>query len=149
MSNRYPVWWDTTLTIYNKYTDPQTQIVQWYSHVVSGCFWKYLRSKVKVGNTVLESDSTVCRVPKQENFLEKQDWVQLPNDKKGNYLTFGAGDIIIKGEVDDVIDEYTKGHRSSDILDKYNALQGCIEVDSVGINVGPGRCEEHYVIRGV
>ena len=64
-------------------------------------------------------------------------------------MTFGAGDIIIKGEVDDVIDEYTKGHRSSDILDKYKPLQGCIEVDSVGINVGAGRCMEHYTVRGV
>lgn len=32
MTNNYnPVWWDSDLTIYNKYTDPTTNVVRWLS----------------------------------------------------------------------------------------------------------------------
>ena len=32
--NNYPSWWDTTVTIYNRYEDPQTNLVSWHRHVV-------------------------------------------------------------------------------------------------------------------
>lgn len=36
--NSYPIWWDTDLTIYNKFTDPQTQLIKWYRTVLTNCF---------------------------------------------------------------------------------------------------------------
>lgn len=145
----YPIWWDTTITIYNKYIDPQTQVITWYRYVVEDCFWKYVGDKVKINQTVLETNNIICRIPEHEKFLEKYLWVQKPNDKIGNYFTLGTGDIIVKGEVVDTINEYTPGHRSTDLRTKYKSLQGCLEVQEVAINIGIGRNNPHYYVKGI
>ena len=149
MNDFYPIWWDTTLTIYNRFKDAQTQIVTWYRHTVSNCFWKYTGNKISVGNTVLETNNTICRIPDSSNFLPVYEWVNLPNDLKSQYFTLSAGDIIINGEVEDTIDEYTKGYRATDLLSKYKTLQGCIEIQQVAINTGLGRGSKHYYVTGV
>lgn len=148
MSNLYPQWWNTTVTIFNKYEDTQTNIITWYKHTVNGCFWKYTGDKVQVGEVVLETNNTICRVPENDAFLERYQWEQLPNDRMADYFTLSPGDIVVKGSVDDTIDEYQKGHRSSDVIAKYKKLQGCMEVEEVAINVGGGRNNPHYYVKG-
>ena len=147
--NSYPVWWDKSLTIYNRYEDPLTQVVTWYKNVVSNCFWKYIGNKVTVGDVVLETNDIICRIPKNEKFKEKYEWDKLPNDIMSNYFTLGQGDIIVRGEVSDIINEYIAGKRSTDLLAKYKALQGCMEIQEIAVNVGIGRCSEHYFVKGV
>jgi hypothetical protein len=66
-----------------------------------------------------------------------------------DFFTLGTGDIIVKGEVDDEIDEYTSKKRSTDLVAKYKALQGCMQIEEVAINVGAGRCNEHYYVKGI
>ena len=149
MSNIYPVWWDTDLTIYNKYEDPQTRVVTWYRTVVKGAFWKYTGDKVTVNKVTLETNNTICRIRKSPKFLEKHEWIAKPNDKMPKFFTLGLGDIIVKGEVKDTIDEYTAGKRSNGLEKKYKNLQGCIRIEEVAINVGQGRCDEHYYVKGV
>ena len=143
-----PIWWDTTITIYNKYEDPQTHVVSWYRSVVSGCFWKASGDKVSVGSVELNSKSILCRIPKDSRFLEKFDWEQLPNDQMSAHFTLGLEDIIVKGEVSDVINEYADGHRSTDLLDKYKPSQRCFEIEEYSNNTGAGRNNEHYFVRG-
>ena len=145
----YPEWWDTTVTIFNKFTDPHTQIVRWYKTVVDGAFWKYVGDKITIGKTVLETNNIICRIRKDDRFLEQYQWLQTPNDQMENYFTLGKGDIIVKGEVDDTIDEYQSGHRSNDVIAKYKDLQGCMSIERIAINVGAGRCDEHYYVKGI
>lgn len=147
--NIYPVWWDTTITIFNKYQDPQTQVIQWFKTVVPNCFWKYVGDKVSINNTILETNSIICRIPKSNIFFERYEWEQLPNDVKATKFTLGPEDIIVRGSVSDDINEYVSGHRSTDLLGKYKKLQGCMQIDQVAINVGAGRCNEHYCVRGI
>lgn len=147
MSN-YPKWWEDTITVYNKYTDPQTQVVSWYRRVLTNCFWKYEHQKLTVGETILETNRTICRIPQNEQFLERYQWEQLYNDVMAAYFTLSQGDIVVKGEVEDIIDEYSKGHRSTDLLTKYKALQGCIEIETVSINTKTGTNNKHYLISG-
>lgn len=149
MNNIYPPWWDTTITIYNRYEDPQTHIVRWYRTVVTGAFWKYTGDKTVINKVVLETNNTICRIRKDDRFLPKYMWVSLPNDQMQNYFTLSQNDILVYGEVDDTIDEYTSGKRSTDLEKKYKYLQGCIRVESDAINVGVGRCSEHYYVKGV
>lgn len=144
----FPIWWDTTVTIYNKFTDNQTSVVRWYKHTATDCFWKLSGSELRVGETVLDSKAIVCRIPKDDRFLEKQEWITKPNDEMANYFTLAQGDIIVKGECDFVIDEYTKGHRSTDLLGKYREYQACMEITEFSNNTGIGRNEEHYLARG-
>lgn len=148
MSNVYPIWWNTTVTVYNKYVDTQTKVVTWFRTKIDGAFWKYAGNKVTVGTVTLESNNIVCRIRKDDRFLEKYQWQQLPNDQMPNYFTLGTGDIIVKGDVTDEIDEYTSGKRSSDFIKKYKALQGCMEIQQVAIDTGVGRCAEHYYVTG-
>lgn len=147
--SKYPVWWDTTVTIYNKHTDSQTQVVTWYRHTVEGCFWQNVHDKATLGDTVLETDKIICRLRETNLFKEKYVWVNLPASAKENSFTLGSGDIIIRGDVEDIVDEYTSGHRSSDLVAKYKELQGCFEIEVVSINVGPGRGLPHYRAQGV
>ena len=146
--NNYPTWWNTTITVYNKFTDPQTKVVKWYKTVVTGAFWKYIHEKVTIGQTTLETNSIICRIRKDERFLEKYEWLQKPNDEMQNFFTLGKGDIIIKGEVDDEINEYQQGKRSTDLIAKYKELQGCMSIEECANNTGGGRGQEHYVARG-
>lgn len=149
MSNVYPQWWNTTLTIYNKYTDTQTDVVSWFKYTVEGCFWKYTGDKVTVGQTILETNNIIARIREHEQFLERYQWEQLPNDEMDDYFTLSPGDIIVKGAVEDIIDEYTKGHRSTDLIEKYKRLQGCMEIEEMALNVGGGRNNPHYYVKGI
>lgn len=149
MNELYPEWWDTTITIYNKFTDPQTRLTIWYRTVVTGAFWKYIGDKINIGRTVLETNNTVCRIRKDSRFLEKHLWLQVPNDKMSDYFTLGVGDIIIKGEVEDEINEYQPGKHSNDLIAKYKELQGCITIQQLAINVGAGKGLEHYHVTGI
>lgn len=144
----YPIWWEDTITVYNKFEDKQTHIVTWYKTVLTGCFWKYTRQKVSIGETVLETSNTICRIPMNTQFMERHSWEQVPNDKMSQYFTLSEGDIIIKGEVDDKINEYEKGYRSSDIIAKYKALQGCMVIETVSINTKTGTNDKHYLVNG-
>lgn len=147
--NNYPSWWNTTITVYNKYTDPQTQLVRWYRHKVDGAFWKYSGNKVVVGSTVLETKDIICRIRKDDAFKEKHEWINIPNDEMSQYFTLAQGDIIVKGEVDDEINEYTSGTRSTDLKKKYKNLQGCLEIQEWANNTGGGRGNEHYYVKGL
>ena len=149
MSKIYPQWWNTSLTIYNRYEDSQTQVVTWFRHTVLNCFWKYVGDKITVGQVVLETNNIIARIPENAIFLERYQWEALPNDEMDDYFTLSPGDIIVKGEVEDVVDEYTKGHRSSDLVEKYKRLQGCMEIEEVAINVGGGRNNPHYYVKGI
>lgn len=154
--NKYPVWWDTTITIYNRHENPETGIITWYHTVIPKCFWKYTGNKIAFSNyysannsMVLETNDTICRIPINEKYRENYDWINIPNDQKGDYFTLKLGDIIIKGEVDEEINEYQAGHRSTDLIAKYKALQGCIEITKFSNNSGAGRVNEHYYVKGV
>lgn len=149
MSDLYPVWWDTTITVFNKYVDPQTKVVRWYRTVVTGAFWKYVGDKITIGQTVLETNNIICRIRKDSRFLENYEWLQTPNDEMSNYFTLGNGDIIVKGIVEDDINEYQNGSRSTDLIAKYKKLQGCMSIEEVAINTGIGRCNEHYLAKGI
>ena len=146
--NHYPNWWNETITIYNKYTDPVSKLITWYRHVVVGAFWKDIGEKVEVGNVVIETNTIICRMRKDEEFLPKYEWINLPNDEMSNYFTLGRGDIIIRGRVEDEVDEYTKGYKSTELVNKYKDLQGCMTIDKVAINVDGGRGNEHYLVKG-
>lgn len=145
----YPKWWDTTLTVYNRYEDPVTNIILWYKTIIPNCFWKYAGNKMKIGDEILETNNVICRIPKQSTYLPRFEWEQLPNDEKASHFTLSVNDIIIQGSADDVIDEYKAGQRSSDLLAKYKRLQGCMTIERVADNSGNYRNDKHYYVTGI
>lgn len=143
-----PVWWDKTLTIYNKYTNPLTQVITWHRTVINDCFWKNTSDKVLVGTVTLETNNIIARIPKQNNFKPRFEWEKIPNDKMSDYFTLSSGDIIVLGDIEDEIDEYTQGKRLNDFLNKYKKL-GVMTVQEFADNTGVSRNNEHYYVKGV
>lgn len=146
MANLYPSWWNITVTIYNKYTDPTTDLITWYKHKVDGVFWKYTGNKVVINESIIESNDIICRIRKDDKFLENYQWIET--EDKSEYFTLSKGDIIVRGDVDDEVDEYISGQHSSDLIRKYKNLQGCLVVSEITINTDGGRCNEHYYVKG-
>ena len=140
----FPVWWETTVTLYNKHTASNGEIT-WYRTVLEGCFWKYETDYERVDNAIQMTKVLLCRVRKSDDFLENFEWQDSPY--KNEYFTFNQGDILVKGEVEDELDEYTARQRSSDLLKKYK--DRCAEITECRINVGAGRVCEHYLVRGI
>lgn len=147
--NNYPEWWDTTLTVYNKFVDPQTQVVTWYRTVVEQCFWKDTGSKVLVGNVTLDGNYIICRIPVDERYVSPGDWRNLGPELRAGCFTLQPDDIIIKGEVSDTVDEGVSGSRATDLIKKYKKLGSCTQVNTVTDNTGGGRGDEHYSVKGI
>lgn len=144
MSNIYPDWWCDTVTLYNKYTAPNGEIT-WYRTVLTGCFWKYTTDYERVDNETQMVKVLLCRVRKNKKYADCYVWRDLSD--KSSRFTFNEGDILIKGKVEDIIDEYTKGKRASDILKKYK--DRCAEITECRDNTGGTRVDEHYLVRGI
>lgn len=144
--NNYPEWWCDTITLYNKFIDSDKKI-HWYRHIIHDCFYKRTAEKVTIGNTTLATDQSICRIRVDDMFLNKRDWNE--SSDKENHFTLCSGDIIVAGEIDFEIDEYTKESRSSDLLKTYKDWPGCFVVEYANINVGGGRGNEHYLARGM
>ena len=153
MSNFPFPWWDKTITIYNKYVDPTNQRISWYRTVVENCFWKAQNLMFSMGRygvstigVLTENKTIICRIPKQDNYVSKRVWDKTA-DKTG-YFTLANEDIIVLGEVDDVIDEYSPGQRSNDLIAKYKKYDECLTIDIYADNVQTGVNLEHYRVTG-
>ena len=146
--NNYPEWWNTTITLFNKYTDKVTNKTYWYKHVIDDCFYDHTIDKVVVGRTTIESNTSICRIRVNDLFVNKKDWNALSDADKKSHFTLCAGDIIVADVVEEDIDEYTTGHRSSELIKQFKEWPGCFTVETASINVGGGRGNEHYLARG-
>lgn len=142
--NNYPEWWNTTVTLYNQSKDSKGEVT-WYRTVHEGCFWGYATHYNRVDNVTEMTKVLICRIRKSSDFLEDFEW--QASSQKADYFTFNEDDILVRGEVDDEIDEYTDGKRSSDLLKKYKSRS--VQITESKINVGGGRVNEHYLVRGV
>lgn len=139
------MYWDKDITLYNRHEDEQTGLITWFRHKLTHCFCKATNNKVNVGGVQLQTNDNIIRIPAQPNYLQPDEWLELPKDQKEKYMTLQSGDLIFLGDVDAEIDEYIPGKRANDVIVKYQAL-GSVFVKSVNINdFMPGA---HYYVRG-
>lgn len=147
MSN-FPAWWSDTITIYNRYEDPQTNLITWTSNVLTKCFFDNVNNKLTVGQTVIEANKVIVRIPQQDNYMSYADWLFVGNDRRGDYFTLHQGDIIILGDVGDVIDEYDNLNNSNALISRYKEIGECLVVDTFVDNAKMGRGLKHYKVIG-
>jgi len=145
--NKFPKWWNSTVTIYNRYEDPKTQKITWYRTVVTGCFWDSGIADVHLMSNyvITRADSPLCRIPKQNIYVNAYKWKQLSDEQRNNLFTLQMGDVIVNAEIDDVIDEYNKGKRLSDLIEKYKDL-GVLKITGVADNSDETRNLPHYLV---
>jgi len=146
--NHYSQWWDDTITLYNKYIEPTTKKVTWYRHVIAGCFYKHTVEKLTVGKTTIDTNVSICRIRVSDKFIDKKSWMNLDDSERAEKFTLSAGDIVVADETDFDIDEYVSGMRSADLIKENKEWPGCFTVETVNINVGGGRGNEHYHLKG-
>ena len=138
--------WTQTITIYNRCEDKAEGTVKYYSHILHNCFVKRTNNQVTVGNTHIQSDDTLVRIPAQPDFLPVFEWKRADDDTKAGFITLQADDLIIFGAVADDIDEYTAGKRKNDIIEKYKDL-GYMSVKSFNLNTFLPT--KHYLVKGI
>lgn len=155
MSNFPFAWWDKTVTIYNKVVDPTNQRVTWYRNTVENCFWKSTNTLYTLGRygmsslgVQLETKDVICRIPQDDRFVDRKTWREMKDTDRKDHFTLCNGDIVVLGEVEDVIDDYTPGQRSTDIVAKYKEDDACIEVETYVDNVQTGVGLAHYRVVG-
>lgn len=144
----YPIWWDSSITLYNRYENPITNMVTWYKTYISNCCIQSAKTMISGGQTVYNTDNNIIRIPQNDKFIEYADWINIPNDKQSEYFTLHQGDIIIKGTIDFDINEYEDGKRSTDLIDRYKQLGTCLTIDNWQNNTGNGRIAPHYFVSG-
>lgn len=144
----FPQWWADTITIYNRYEDPQTNLITWTKTILDGCFFKNANNKVTIGQTVIETNNIIVRIPQKSNYVDYATWINLGNDVRGNYFTLHQGDIIVRGNVADIINEYNSALNSNALLAKYKVLGTCLVISTFEDNSGVGRGLKHYRVVG-
>ena len=144
--NKFPIWWNSTVTLYNRYEDPVTQVVTWYRSILTDCFWKINTNSVYENNniSVTYGNEIICRIPKNENYLNPYLWKRLDAEHRISKFTLQTGDILVNGELTDDINEYVKGQRSTDLVDRYKDL-GVIRIETVADNSDVVRNLPHYL----
>ena len=139
------MYWNKTITLYNRSEDPSTGVVSWYRHQIHNCFVKVTSSAIRSGDTQFMPKRCVIRIPRQSSFVPSHKWLSLPDKDKLNHLTLQTGDIVFLGKVDEIINEYSSGQRSSDLIAKHS-ISGAFEIKSLSINIDlPGA---HYFVEG-
>ena len=139
------MFWDKTITLYNKFEEEKSGKVTWHRHRIEECFFKDSQSLSSGGNVRKKSSEGIARIPEQTDYVSPSEWLKLSEQDRAKVFTLQVGDIIISGDVSDDIDEYTKGMRSSDLIAKYISL-GVLSIKTVNVNTfAPGA---HYFIRG-
>lgn len=126
----YPKWWDTKCTLYHKTENSTTHVVTWTKTVYSNCFWHTITRRTLTDNTVVDVKRAVVRIP-------------------GTSFDISENDIIVKGEVSDVINEYVSGSRSTDLIKKYKASKSCIVVSDFRLDNLTGFSRPHCYVEEV
>lgn len=140
------MYWNQTITLYNKYIDPKTGIITWFRHIIHNCFFKSVKSSVTSGDSQKVKDNTIVRILEQSNYVAPNVWVnELTQELRAKAITLQHDDIIFWGELSDEIDEYTEGKRSSDLFAKYEFIPSTT-INS--ITISNFRVGSHYIVRG-
>lgn len=143
------------ITIYNKIDnlDPVTNktFTMWISHVLHGCFWQKSMQTLQVGTIQITSDDYNVQVPYSTLYVPYEDYINLPYDEQLLKFTGNIGDLIVRGEVDDVIswvspDSSVQGLSVTKFKEKYK--NRILTVKAFINNASPSFPLRHYLFVG-
>lgn len=101
---------DETVTVYNSYVDPITRYKVYLPTVLHGVSWFGNLVVDVTTNGLISASKYYVRVPDYvdssgKQYLTPKAFAKIPNDQMQFYWTLEEGDIIVKGEVDDIGDD--------------------------------------------
>lgn len=113
MPCKYPAWWKTTITLYNKVTDNGKII--YYRHLLDGCHYAKKRLTDSDGGNLSAVSETVVRIRQSNAYLPPKAYADSGAAVRKAHFTLTPGDVVFYGDVtDDMADE--TGKRPSDLL---------------------------------
>ena len=132
-----------SLTLYNRVrnvgADGRTAET-WRRRVLTGCSWVRAHERVRDDGIVRYAASVVCRIPADPDYLSPGAWDAL--DAPEGTFTLAAGDILVRGAVED---EITENFSAAALLKKYER-GGAMVVQSAKENMALSGLA-HYVAR--
>lgn len=131
---------NASITLYNRYVDRSGVKTKttWHRIVLNDCFFAREAVTDLSSNTLSMADGYICRIPEDKRFTE---------DYKGeeNTFTLCPEDIIVEGQIDDVISD-AQGSRVSDLIAKYSGRAFTVKSVSINTKLPVGK---HYRAKGV
>lgn len=110
-----------TITVFNclKAADnPNSKKDTWQKTVIHDCYYKNVMGRVDSEKTSRMQNVYTARIPKSASYLPYHEWVKKPDAARSSYFTFSLGDIIVKGECDDLITG-SSPNTATELLDRY------------------------------
>lgn len=110
-----------TITVFNclKAADnPNSMKDTWQKTVLHDCYYKNVMGRVDSEKTSKMQNVYTARIPKSASYLPYHEWAQKPEAARASYFTFSLGDIVIKGECDDLITG-TSPNTATELLQRY------------------------------
>ena len=110
-----------TITVFNclKAADnPNSMKDTWQKTVLHDCYYKNVMGRVDSEKTSKMQNVYTARIPKSDSYLPYQEWAQMAEAARTSYFTFSLGDIIVRGECNDLITG-TSPNTATELLQKY------------------------------
>lgn len=137
MPYKYPAWWKTTVTLYNKVTDNGK--ILYYRHLLEGCHYAKKRLTNSDGGNLSAVSETVVRIRQSNAYLPPKAYADSGAAVQKAYFTITPGDVVICGAVsDDIADE--TGKRPSDLLKNHDGFVVRTCADNTFANPAHYRC---------
>ena len=110
-----------TITVFNCLKpagNPTSMKDTWQKTVLHDCYYKNVMGRVDSEKTSKMQNVYTARIPKSASYLPYHEWAQKPEAARASYFTFSLGDIVIKGECDDLITG-TSPNTATELLQRY------------------------------
>lgn len=110
-----------TITVFNclKAADnPNSMKDTWQKTVLHDCYYKNMMGRVDSEKTSKMQNVYTARIPKSDSYLPYHEWAQKQEAARTSYFTFSLGDIIVRGECNDLITG-TSPNTATELLQKY------------------------------
>ena len=86
---------DATITIWNKWRNPDTQKDEWFRHVVPRCSWEHKAVRTVSGQTASIASVISVLISESPMFKPGQEWAA---GDKAAFFTLRTGDLVALGE---------------------------------------------------
>jgi hypothetical protein len=134
------------VTLYNRREGKDTNgrtVVTWHRTAFLNGSWTRKANRVWNGTAVVLSDTIVCRIPEDARYLSPAGWDDLADP--AGYFTLAPGDILVRGDVSDVIGTPLS---AAALVEKYKR-SGAFVIVTAKDNTNLGLPLGHYLAEGV
>ena len=134
---KYPAWWKTAITLYNKVTENGK--ITYYRHVLDGCHYSKKRLTAADNGNLSAVSETVVRIRQNSAYMPPRAYADSGAAAQKTHFTLAPGDVVFHGVVSAEMADET-GKRPSDLLKKHDGFTVKTCADNSFANPAHYRC---------